>query len=442
MAVCTHCGRESRGDERFCMSCGQPLTSSDAAPAGSAGVGAGAPVWPVTAQDAAQQAAPAANQSQQVQQSQQPQQSQGGAAVAIASRSRLIVRRLPSADGGTADGPGVEVGEFILDGRDVAIGRAPSCDIVLEGDQLASRRHALLRSRSDGYTVVDLGSSNGTYINDLEIREAVLLHEGDRISIGGHELIYSTSPASPHASLAGVKLADPEAAPMSETDPNAVAVIAETAESPAVVAAAAAPAQAESLPDDDAAFLVTPADLAASAANDEAVALDDAAPIAEVVAVEEAQEVPADESSDASATAATAEPDFAASGLTDADFEALRQQLAQVSDALARKASAESRVIGRLRGALESARDQLAALAENAGTAADSAPSGDVSNLIMIARQAAENPRHLDYLTALAEHAGEIADALEAGQSASNTSGGVSASDLDAVRARLDEALG
>src|SRR5579885_2953593 len=59
-----------------------------------------------------------------------------------------------------------------------------------------------------------------------------------------------------------------------------------------------------------------------------------------------------------------------------------------------------------------------------------------------IARQAAENPRHLDYLTALAEHAGEIADALEAGQSASNTSGGVSASDLDAVRARLDEALG
>jgi hypothetical protein len=354
----------------------------------------------------------------------------------------LIVRRLPSADGGTADGPGVEVGEFILDGRDVAIGRAPSCDIVLEGDQLASRRHALLRSRSDGYTVVDLGSSNGTYINDLEIREAVLLHEGDRISIGGHELIYSTSPASPHASLAGVKLADPEAAPMSETDPNAVAVIAETAESPAVVAAAAAPAQAESLPDDDAAFLVTPADLAASAANDEAVALDDAAPIAEVVAVEEAQEVPADESSDASATAATAEPDFAASGLTDADFEALRQQLAQVSDALARKASAESRVIGRLRGALESARDQLAALAENAGTAADSAPSGDVSNLIMIARQAAENPRHLDYLTALAEHAGEIADALEAGQSASNTSGGVSASDLDAVRARLDEALG
>ena len=156
-------------------------------------------------------------------------------AVATAPRSRLIVYRLATADGGSEDGPSTEVGEFILDGRDIAIGRAPSCDIVLEGDQLASRRHALLRSHPDGFTVVDLGSSNGTYINDLEIREAVLLHEGDHVSIGGHELIYSTSPASPHASLAGVKLAEPEAVPMLDTDPHAAAVSAqETAESPSV----------------------------------------------------------------------------------------------------------------------------------------------------------------------------------------------------------------
>ena len=33
MAVCTHCGRESQGYERFCMSCGQPLGNSGPAAA-------------------------------------------------------------------------------------------------------------------------------------------------------------------------------------------------------------------------------------------------------------------------------------------------------------------------------------------------------------------------------------------------------------------------
>src|SRR5271166_4811392 len=232
MAVCTHCGRASQGYERFCMSCGQPLEVG-AAPI-SAVVSASVPVWQrVTSESSGEMvvpeplAAPAAGNASR----QEPPSS-------ATPRSRLIVHRLASADGGSLDGPSIEVGEFILDGRDIAVGRAPSCDIVLEGDQLASRRHALLRSRADGYTVVDLGSSNGTYINDLEIREAVLLHEGDRISIGGHEMVYSTSPASPHASLAGVKLGEPEIAPMVDTDPNAVAVSAnDTAVSPAAGAA-------------------------------------------------------------------------------------------------------------------------------------------------------------------------------------------------------------
>src|SRR5215469_12317020 len=238
MAVCTHCGRESQGYERFCMSCGQPLTNSGPAAANGAN---GAPVWQRTAPESGQDSA---------KQTEESPQGNGDApraesAVATAQRSRLIVYRLASADGGSDDGPSIEVGEFILDGRDIAIGRAPSCDIVLEGDQLASRRHALFRSRSDGYTVVDLGSSNGTYINDLEIREAVLLHEGDHISIGGHELIYSTSPAGPHASLAGVKMTESQPpvdapVPMVDTDPNAMAVSARDTEESAAVGGAAA----------------------------------------------------------------------------------------------------------------------------------------------------------------------------------------------------------
>ena len=132
------------------------------------------------------------------------------------------------------------------------------------------------------------------------------------------------------------------------------------------------------------------------------------------------------------------EPDFSGSSITDTDFEALRVQLAEVSEALARKASSETRNIKQLRSALASARDQLATLAEQASATPES-PMGDMTELIAVARQAAENPRHLDYLTALAEQAGKIADAL---QNNSSPATGISASALVALRAQLDQALG
>jgi hypothetical protein len=368
----------------------------------------------------------------------------------------LIVHRLATADGGSEDGPSIEVGEFILDGRDIAIGRAPSCDIVLEGDQLASRRHALFRSRSDGYTVVDLGSSNGTYINDLEIREAVLLHEGDHISIGGHELIYSTAPASPHASLAGVKMTDPEAppdapVPMVDTDPNAMAVSARDTEESAAVggAAAAGVATAGDAPEPGhaGADMDAAAVGAVDAARPQHQAGDDydAPDGGEREGEYEPPALAALAAADVSPAAPAA--DFGNSSITDADFEALRMQLAEVSEALARKATSDTRVVKQLRAALQSARDQLEAMVSQASSSgsAEASPAlaPNVAELVSIARQAADNPRHLDYLTALAEHAAEIADALEGSSSgASSDGGGVRAPELEALRAWLDEALG
>jgi pSer/pThr/pTyr-binding forkhead associated (FHA) protein len=457
MAVCTHCGRASQGYERFCMSCGQPLDSGASAAVAAAVSPSGTPVWQRTG---AVEPSPEAEGPEA-----QPRAASGNgvhadAAVATSPRSRLIVHRLATADGGSEDGPSIEVGEFILDGRDIAIGRAPSCDIVLEGDQLASRRHALFRSRSDGYTVVDLGSSNGTYINDLEIREAVLLHEGDHISIGGHELIYSTSPAGPHASLAGVKMTEPEppAGPMVDTDPNAMAASArDTAESAAVAVAGAAAAAVDtaSASSDDAGIAV-PSPLA-GADVDQADGAGDpgepgegyAAPPSddEQVGEEEALVVPSVAPHTVNSSTPLPEADFGNSSITDYDFEALRMQLAEVSEALARKATAETRVIRQLRGALASARDQLAALVSESSAAGLSGSSPalppDLAELVSIARQAADNPRHLDYLTALAEHASEIADALESSSSTTSpATGGIQTPELEALRARLDEALG
>ena len=55
----------------------------------------------------------------------------------------------------------------------VVIGRAAECDISVPADEM-SRRHALLRPTSDGLSVEDLGSSNGTYINNKRVQQGFL----------------------------------------------------------------------------------------------------------------------------------------------------------------------------------------------------------------------------------------------------------------------------
>lgn len=67
-------------------------------------------------------------------------------------------------------------------GERTRIGRAPDNDIVVD-DLLASRYHAELRSTPAGFAIIDLGSSNGTFLNGQPVRRAVL-DDGDLISVG------------------------------------------------------------------------------------------------------------------------------------------------------------------------------------------------------------------------------------------------------------------
>jgi Protein of unknown function (DUF3662)/Inner membrane component of T3SS, cytoplasmic domain len=62
------------------------------------------------------------------------------------------------------------------------IGRLQGSEIEIE-DPGASRRHAEIRRQGDEFVVVDLGSTNGTLVNDRPVAEATL-EEGDRITIG------------------------------------------------------------------------------------------------------------------------------------------------------------------------------------------------------------------------------------------------------------------
>ena len=64
------------------------------------------------------------------------------------------------------------------------IGRSRECDIVLQ-DSNVSRRHAEIRpTGGDGWTITDLGSTNGVKVNGLRIANATPLKPGDQIAVG------------------------------------------------------------------------------------------------------------------------------------------------------------------------------------------------------------------------------------------------------------------
>ncbi len=71
--------------------------------------------------------------------------------------------------------------------RGGVIGRSRECDIVLD-DSNVSRRHAELRPVLDGWTIVDLGSTNGVTVNGRRIAHSELLRPGDRIGLGSTTL--------------------------------------------------------------------------------------------------------------------------------------------------------------------------------------------------------------------------------------------------------------
>lgn len=70
---------------------------------------------------------------------------------------------------------------IILPERAVVIGRTEKCDITIPGTHL-SRRHTELRIQGSHLLVKDLGSSNGTFLNDKQITEAVA-NNGDRLRL-------------------------------------------------------------------------------------------------------------------------------------------------------------------------------------------------------------------------------------------------------------------
>jgi hypothetical protein len=82
--------------------------------------------------------------------------------------------------------------KITLDKSSVIVGRDDVCDIVIP-DPRVSRRHCLLQQTARGLTFKDMESANGTFINNISAKDG-FLHPGDKLSLGGYELVIQREP--------------------------------------------------------------------------------------------------------------------------------------------------------------------------------------------------------------------------------------------------------
>lgn len=152
---CPSCGITVEVSDRFCSACGHPLDAADMDLTGAlvsvAGPDSGA----------------------------SPAVGSGRGAEIPTGAALLVVHR----------GPG-QGSEFLLpaDADIIGVGRAPESDVFLD-DVTVSRRHAEFRRGAAGWSVRDVGSLNGTYVNRVRVDDQ-RLQGGDEVQIGKFRFVF------------------------------------------------------------------------------------------------------------------------------------------------------------------------------------------------------------------------------------------------------------
>jgi pSer/pThr/pTyr-binding forkhead associated (FHA) protein len=77
---------------------------------------------------------------------------------------------------------------FQLQGERTSVGRSPDCDIFLD-DVTVSRSHAVIAREGGRFTIEDLGSLNGTFLNRHRIEQATLTDD-DEVQIGKYRFVF------------------------------------------------------------------------------------------------------------------------------------------------------------------------------------------------------------------------------------------------------------
>jgi hypothetical protein len=157
---CTRCGRPNPEDARYCSNCGAPLERPGESTS-TISLGGWDPAEPELAEE--------------------PVADAGMLEALPAGTALLVVKRGPNAGS-----------RFLLDSDLTTAGRHPESDIFLD-DVTVSRRHAEFYRQGERFTVRDVGSLNGTYVNRERIEESVL-NAGDEVQVGKFRLVFLTNP--------------------------------------------------------------------------------------------------------------------------------------------------------------------------------------------------------------------------------------------------------
>ena len=162
---CTRCGHENPEGSRFCAQCGSALSQER--------VGESTSVIPKVGGE---------DTSDQPEIAESAADAHAGAVESLpAGSALLVVKRGPNAGS-----------RFLLDQDVTTAGRHPDSDIFLD-DVTVSRRHVEFHREGGGFSVHDVGSLNGTYVNREPVDVATLAG-GDEVQIGKFRLVYLTGP--------------------------------------------------------------------------------------------------------------------------------------------------------------------------------------------------------------------------------------------------------
>jgi len=111
----------------------------------------------------------------------------------------------------------------LSNGQSWTIGRGDGCEVMLDSRSV-SRLHALIQKRDTGdFSLVDLGSRNGSFVNSHRVTIPVVLNDRDRLQFGDQELLFH-NPVRSTASSGGGGL-DDRNAPTTQMHTNNLATI-------------------------------------------------------------------------------------------------------------------------------------------------------------------------------------------------------------------------
>src|ERR1044072_8445957 len=88
-----------------------------------------------------------------------------------------------------------------LTGERLAVGRARVAELCFPEDAGLSRQHFAFESQGDDWTVQDLGSKNGTFVNNIPLKARLILKPGDRITAGHVVCVFAPNSDSAHANV-------------------------------------------------------------------------------------------------------------------------------------------------------------------------------------------------------------------------------------------------